>query len=376
MNKNNNYKRISITIIITYIVIASIKNYKEFIPVFNTLMDIMTPFIMGAILAYILNPVLKFFEVKLNFKRGLALLATYMIWMILILLLILFVGPIIVKNITEIASQIPFYFEQTQKFALKVLSDFNQSNPGILENIIADLNSSVKQWLPQIGDIVITSATQFIDIIVSTFTSIFDGVMSIIISFYLLAEKENIIKFFKKGMYISLKDKKYCFCIELIKTLNSNIGVYVSSKLLDSLVVGFISAIALFMVGSKYSILLGIIMVFANLIPYFGPAIGMVPAVIINLFYNPIVSIYSIVALLIVQQIEVAVIEPKIVGGQLGLNPLLTLLSISIGGTLFGITGMIMATPIMGVVRIYIVKYIEHKYNLLSNECESKQPIF
>ena len=98
-----------------------------------------------------------------------------------------------------------------------------------------------------------------------------------------------------------------------------------------------------------------------NLIPYFGPVIGMTPVVVINLFYNPSVSLYSLIYLLLVQQVEVAVIEPKIVGGQLGLSPFLTILAMTIGGGFFGIPGMILSVPIMGVLKIYIVEFIESK---------------
>ena len=96
-----------------------------------------------------------------------------------------------------------------------------------------------------------------------------------------------------------------------------------------------------------------------NLIPYFGPVIGMTPVVIINLFYNPSISLYSLVYLLLVQQVEVAVIEPKIVGGQLGLSPFLTILAVTIGGGFFGIPGMILSVPIMGVLKIYIVEFMD-----------------
>lgn len=359
MEKNFKYYRnIFFTIVASYVAIKSIENFKDFVPVFDFILDILTPFLIGAVIAYILNPVVKFIESKLKIKRIFSLLITYVFMFLLVGLVAVLIGPIIINNISEITSQIPFYFEKTQSFAITVLKDLNNFNP----SIFVEIEAQIKELLPQIGNIVISSASQIINTTVTVFNSTIDILMSIIISFYLLMEKEGLIKLLKKLLIITVKDK-YNFIIEFLRALNNNIGVYVSSKILDSCIVGFISIIALFLIGSKYSVLLGIVMIFCNLIPYFGPILGMIPAVIINLFYNPIVSLYAIIALLVVQQIEMIIIEPKIVGGQLGLNPLLTLFSISVGGALFGVVGMIMSTPIMGVLKIYISQHIEHKYS-------------
>lgn len=359
MEKNFKYYRnIFFTIIASYIVIKFIENFKEFVPVVEFILDVLTPFLIGAIIAYILNPSVKFIESKLKIKRIFSLLIIYVLVFFLIGLVIVLMGPIIINNISEITSQIPFYFEKTQNFAITVLKDLNNVNP----SIFVEMETQIKELLPQIGNIVISSASQILNATVTIFNSTIDILMSIIISFYLLMEKEALIKLVKKVLIITVKDK-YNFIIEFLITLNNNIGVYVSSKILDSCIVGFISTIALFLIGSKYSVLLGIVMIFCNLIPYFGPILGMIPAVIINLFYSPIVSLYAIIALLVVQQIEMIIIEPKIVGGQLGLNPLLTLFSISVGGALFGVIGMIMSTPVMGVLKIYISQHIEYKYS-------------
>lgn len=359
MEKNFKYYRnIFLTMLASYIGIKLIDNLKEFTPIVELIFDIVSPFLMGSIIAYILNPIIKFIEGKMHIKRIFSLLTTYVLALVIVGLTVALIGPIIVSNITEIASQIPFYFEKTQSFVITALKDINDVNP----SIFLDIEAQIKESLPQIGSIVISSASQLANATVSIFNSAIDILMSIIISFYLLMEKEPVVNLAKRVLFITVKDK-YDFIMEFLRTLNSNIGVYVSSKILDSCIVGSVSAIALFLIGSKYSLLLGLIMVFCNLIPYFGPMLGMIPAVIINLFYNPMVSVYAIIALLVVQQIEMVIIEPKIVGGQLGLNPLLTLFSISVGGALFGIPGMIMSTPIMGVLKIYISQHIEHKYS-------------
>ena len=102
-----------------------------------------------------------------------------------------------------------------------------------------------------------------------------------------------------------------------------------------------------------------------NLIPYFGTVIAIIVVVSINLFYNTTIAIISLLYLLIVHQLELAIIEPKIVGGQLGLSPFLTIMAVTIGGGFFGIPGMILSVPIIGVIKIYIVKFVEYKYKYI-----------
>ena len=114
--------------------------------------------------------------------------------------------------------------------------------------------------------------------------------------------------------------------------------------------------------GFQNSLLISFIVGVTNVIPYFGPFIGMSVVFLINLFYNPTIALFSLIYLLLVQQIEVAVIEPKIVGGQLGLSPFLTIMAVTIGGGFFGIPGMILSVPIIGVIKIYIVKLVEYNY--------------
>ena len=178
---------------------------------------------------------------------------------------------------------------------------------------------------------------------------------------YKLLEKENFISFSKKSIYIIFGKKFAIFILNVFSILNTNIGKYFSGKILDSAIVGLLSAVGLYFIGSKYSLLFGVLVGFMNLIPYFGPVIGMTPVVIINLFYNPQIALFSLIYLLLVQQIEIAFIEPKIVGGQLGLSPFLTILAVTIGGGFFGIPGMILSVPIMGVLKIYIVEFVESK---------------
>ena len=177
----------------------------------------------------------------------------------------------------------------------------------------------------------------------------------------MLLEKEDFYNFSDKMVYKLFGEKFRNLIFEFLSTLNSNIIKYFSSKMLDSFIVGLLSGVGLFFIKSQYPLLFGVLIGFMNMIPYFGPVIGMAPVVIINLFHNPTIALISLGYLFLVQQIEMAVIEPKIVGGQLGISPFLTILSVTIGGGFFGIPGMILSVPIMGVIKIYVEKFLYEK---------------
>ena len=146
---------------------------------------------------------------------------------------------------------------------------------------------------------------------------------------------------------------------------HSNIGKYLIGKSIDSLFVGICAVVGLSLMGAKYALLLGVIFGITNMIPFIGPIFGTLIAVGINFFYSPFVALMILVFLLIVQQVETLIIDPKVVGQKMGLNPFLTLLAVTIGGKLMGMIGMILGVPIMGVIKLYFTQFIDQEYEKL-----------
>lgn len=352
------YINIIITVVISYILIKFIDNYKYFFEIFNLLLSLLTPFVIAFILAYIFNPVLNFLETKFKLKRILSLAITYGALIILLGLFIVFTAPIIIDSIADIVHQFPLYAIKTQDFVLQIGEGLKSVDP----NTLKEYADKVMSAMPEVSNLLIGYIGQIFNTTFSITKFIVQLVLAFIICFYLLLEKESFISFSKKVLFVSVGSKYGNFLLDIGRTLNSNIGKYFTGKLLDSFIVGILSGIGLFFLKSKYALLFGILMCFFNMIPYFGPVLGMAPVVIINLFYNPTIAAFSLAYLLLVQQIEVAVIEPKIVGGQLGLSPFFTILAVTIGGGFFGIPGMILSVPIIGVIKVYFVKYINFKH--------------
>lgn len=353
------YTGLIITFLISYILIQFVDNYSYFLGIISKLLSLLTPFFIGMILAYILSPLVDFMERRLKCKRWLTILIIYGVIISGTVIFIIMIVPYITNSIIEIINQIPQYSKEVEAWILSIASDIESAS-------LAQIQEGLLSIIPHLGSF----AKFILDYILSTTLSltalIVNVVLGLIISVYIIIDKEGILSYIKKITNIILKKERANLVIDVCKTFNSNVGSYILAKSIDSFFVGLVSFIGLSLVGSKYALLLGVICAITNMIPYFGPIIGMVPAVIINIFYSPSVAMYSLVFLVILQQIEGSIIEPKFVGGKLGLTPILTLLAVTIGGGFFGIIGMILAVPIMGVIKIYLDKVIEkYKYREL-----------
>jgi len=156
------------------------------------------------------------------------------------------------------------------------------------------------------------------------------------------------------------------FNIDKIKAINNNakeidnvISKFIRGQLLDGLIVGLLSSVGLIIIGMDFAFLIGFTAGMANIIPYIGPVVGCIPAIIVGLLSpNPIIALWAVVVFIVVQQIDGMIISPKIVGDSTGLHPVFVIMAIAIGGSLGGILGMFLSVPILGVIKLFISKYL------------------
>lgn len=343
------------SLVISYILICFVDNYSYFWQFISKTISLLTPFIIGGIIAYMLAPVVDWMEKKLKMRRWMTISVIYGVALVMTVSFVIMVLPSITNSIIDIINQIPQYTAEVESW-------INNNFESLIGPYMTQIQDTLLTMIPKISEVIKLILDNFLTATVSITTVVLNVVLGLIISVYMIIDKEGILQYIKKLTYIILKKEKAVLLIDVVKTFNSNIGTYIVAKSIDSFFVGLVSFIGLALIGSKYALLLGIICGITNMIPYFGPIIGMVPAVLINMFYNIKVAVISLIFLLVLQQIEGNIIEPKFVGGKLGLSPILTLLAVTIGGGFFGIIGMILSVPVMGVIKIYIDKSIE-KYS-------------
>ena len=186
--------------------------------------------------------------------------------------------------------------------------------------------------------------------------------LGLIVAFYILKDLDYFKELYRETTKALIKERKNQKLRILLTDINSIISRFIRGQLLDALIVGILSSIGLSIIGLDFAVLIGMTAGIANIIPYFGPVIGSVPAVIVGLLSgNPISALLAVVVLVVVQQIDGALIAPKIVGDSVGLHPVFVMLSILIGGAYFGLWGMLLAVPTAAIIKMFLIRWMEDK---------------
>lgn len=182
------------------------------------------------------------------------------------------------------------------------------------------------------------------------------------VSIYILLERRQILNFLRKLGGAIFKQKTYKAVGKYFYKSNNIFFKFLSSQILDAFIVGILTAIAMSLLGVKYAVLLGFFIGLSNLIPYFGAIVGVGISIIITIFTGGIgKAIWMAVIVIVLQQIDANIINPKIVGNSLSISPLLVIFAVTIGGAYFGILGMFLAVPIFTVLKIIVEDYIDYR---------------
>ena len=352
--------------------IAVYKLLDNFTDILNTLgsfVSLLKPFLLAGILSYLLYIPCKkiensFNESKLKIlrkkRRGLSVLTVYVIGFIVIFIIINFIVPAISKSITELANNIPNYYNRATEF-------FENAPEGSITEKISttDLVQALKNI--DISELVknlisLEKINSYIKGIMGATGAIFDLFVTIVVSIYLLLERKDIKNFLKNVCKASLSDNTYNKIKKYYSKTNNIFYNYVSSQILDALIVGVIVAIAMSIMKIKYGVILGFMVGLFNLIPYFGAIFGVGLATIITIFTGGFSqAIWLAIITIILQQIDANIINPKILGTSLSLSPILVIFGVTVGGAYFGILGMFLGVPIVALLKIIIIDVVNEK---------------
>lgn len=361
MNRRNSiYKNVLIIAIIAIIGYKIVDNYDVYLSIFKKLLSVLAPFFYAIIFAYILNPLMKFFQKKLKLKKGAAVGLTYLCILIVLFLIGFYGIPALVDSIISITKEIPDYVNTVQGWVNNALQ--NDKFYALMQD--AGVLKTLTSISSKVGGVAITALEGAVGSLLSITTGVIQIGFGLLISIYLLLDKENFIKQIKLIVIMVLKEKWGITVINLFKTYNQMIGTYIGVKAIDSTIIGFISLIGLMIIKVPYAILLAIFVGFTNMIPYFGPFVGMVVCALVEVFVSPMKAIIVFIFLLAVQQFDAWYLEPKLVGNKVGIGPFWIILGVTIGGGFFGALGMLLASPTVATITIY--------YDRLVNKFKSK----
>ena len=380
---DKNYFKISLYIFFTLAaIILFFKVVDNFSSAFDSfriitsmLFQLFRPIIIGVIIAYFLYKPVKwietnFFNYKIKRKqlsRIVSILIVYVIIFIILGSFLSFSIPRIAKNITDLVINIPEYIKDTGNFLTELninkrINNFIESLPidsqaiknydfGDIDGYINSLLGNVQSALEQVVIYIANGAISFT-------SGFFSFIISLFIAFYILKDKEELFSSFNK-YFNTFHPKKVHRWRELLGLTDEIFGKYLLGNIIDSTFIGILCFVGLIVLKIRFSLLISIIIGITNLIPFFGPFIGAVPAVIITLFDSPIKALWLAIFILILQQFDGNYLKPKVLGDRVGLNPFWVLFAITIGGGLFGILGMFLGVPTIAVIRILILQAIE-----------------
>lgn len=328
---------------------------------------ILQPFIIGFSIAYLLNFVLRFYEdkvfkykwakkVKAKSKRGLGLLFTYVTAIIVTYLFIKFVLPQLFDSIIGLINDIPMYINETTKFIDKLLLELN-----IEEQYLHLINDNFKEFINYVVKVCTNLIPVLGNFLTNIASSIWNIILGIIISIYLLIDKEKFCALSKKITYALLPKASANKVIEITHMSNDTFGKFLVGKIVDSAIIGILTFIILTICKIPYTILISVIVGITNIIPFFGPFIGAIPSVIIILFVDPIKALWFLVIIFIIQQLDGNIIGPKILGDSIGISAFWILFSILVAGKFLGLVGMIIGVPLFAVVYAIIKEIVEDR---------------
>ncbi len=326
------------------------------------ILKILTPLFIGIIIAWLLNPFIKLLERK-KVRRLIGTIFSYVILISCIVFLIQAIIPLLYNQILELVSNFPNIFSNVKDWTQNLFDNldstiFNVDNieKGITSKL-DDMSNSLSTSLPSLIINFLTSAVSYI----GTF------IMGLIIGFFLLLSCNNL-----GNTLLDLVPKKFKNTTsELCYKINQSLRNYVNGALIDAFIVFAVSTLAFALIGLKAPIIFGLFCGVTNVIPYIGPYIGGAPAVIVGFSQGTGVGVAVLVAVIIIQMIEGNVLQTLIISKTTKLNPVTIIIGLLIFGYFFGIVGMLLSTPIIGVIKV-IIKYFDDKYNFLNFYSEEK----
>lgn len=374
--KNNWKKKVSwlIVAIIVVLVYKILDNYSSVKEWFDTFFRILRPFLAGLLIAYILFIPCRNFEklfkkskIKIISKRarGLSVLISYILAILVIVIIINCIFPVLKESIVELFSNLQNYYEIIlQKF--NELPEESVLKGDIVKNALDELqNFDVMQFLNTNNQKILEYAKNIINI----FSSIFDIFVSIIVSIYILLERGQIISFLRKLARAIFKKDTYNTVDKYFIKGNEVFFSFITSQLLDAVIVGILTTIAMMILNVRYAPLLGFVIGLFNMIPYIGAIVAVGISIIITLITGGIgKAVVMSIVIIILQQIDANIINPKIIGSSLKVSPLLVIFSVTIGGAYFGILGMFLGVPIAVVIKTILEDFIDNKNKIRDEE--------
>ena len=360
--KENNWQKwlywfsFGVAIIIVYNIFNNFDNIKQ---VVSNFFKILSPFLAGGLIAYILylptrkiEKIIEKSKIKVikDKARPISVIIIYILILTILIIGTKFVVPKIYESVIELINSSQGYITDIiNKFSSLPEDSFLKKD--FLEQAIAKLKQ-----------IDIMQVINYLSGIFSVATSLLNVFVAIVVSIYVLTARGKLVRALKRFIVAVFKTKTAEQIIKYFENSNEYFFKFLSSQVLDGIVVGVLTSIAMSILGVKYAVLLGFFIGLFNLIPYFGAIFAVAISAVITLVTGGLAqAIWMLIIVIILQQIDANIINPKIVGGSLKLSPLLVIFAVAVGGAYFGVLGMFLGPPVAAIIKLIVSDFIDYK---------------
>ena len=338
------------------VLVLAVLHLDKVIMFIGLVIGILRPFLIGAAVAFIINIPMKAIEGRLfarknrlsRWKRPLSFLLSILAVVVVFWAVWMLIIPQLGDTVSELAIKIPAFFRET----LKILQEVFDNNAGIQE-YIAELNIANWDWNGIIAKIADALGSGIGNVLVSTvsvagsiFGVVFDGVIAFVFAIYVLMQKETLSGQFERLMQAYLPEKLCLRIRKVLRLLNKNFNSFFSSQCLEAVILGALFVVAMSIFGFPYAVLIGTLIAVTALVPIVGAFIGCAVGAFLILVEDPLLAVGFVIMFLILQQLEGNLIYPRVVGSSVGLPAIWVLVAVSVGGSLFGVVGMLIFIPI------------------------------
>ena len=386
INWNSKYTTISVYTLLTFtaciLVYAILFNFTVIGDFLKKIMDILAPMTWGIVIAYLVNPIMKWTETRLKkvieknkphfrITRVISLSLAMIVFLAVIAALGEIILPQVIESITTIINNFSTYINNIEKWVDSLLAKY----PEVL-TIVSDQFDNIEKALmefanniaPKVGDIMmkITDGT------LSFIVAVKDVLIGIIVAVYLLYGKENFQAQMKKLVYAIVPTRGASTILRICAQTNSSISGFISGKIVDSIIIGCLCFVSMTVMKFDFVVLISVIVGVTNIIPFFGPFIGAIPSALLLLVAAPKQVIPFLILIFIIQQLDGNVIGPKILGQTTGISAFWVLFSILVGGGLFGFAGMILGVPVFAVMYSLLNEFIAYRLEKRNMSTETK----
>ena len=370
---NKKYFTISIysivVILIGCIIFRLVNNWASTVGILTDLWNTIFPFFIGFLIAYVMNPVVTFFNEKVfsslfgekrkRLCRACAILTTYIILVGALTICLIFIVPQLYDSIKELSSQIPVISDQI----MGLLDHYKESGSGVFPaELMETLETKSLPKLVQLSNQMLTEAIPMLyNFSVSFVKWLFNLFIAFVVSIYMTADKQLLKSACRRLIFAVFPYDAAVPVIHGLKECHHIFSGYIIGKSLDSLIIGFLCFLLMSLLNLPYTVLISVIVGVTNMIPYFGPFIGAVPGAFILFIVSPYKTLIFLGMILVLQQFDGLVLGPKILGNSTGVRPILILFSITVGGAYFGPLGMFLGVPFFAVVQYLVNNWVNYR---------------